>query len=270
MEDSIAQSAGVDISKDTIDVYLHPAGAARRLTNDAEGFSALIAWFGRFAISRIVFEPTGPYHRAFERRLGEAGLPLVKINPRQARRFAEAIGRLAKTDAVDAAMLARFGALIEPPSRPMPSQALDEMKELHIARSALVKDRIAAKNREHTRRAPLLKRQAAERLKQIERQIAAIDAALRTILNAEPILKARFEILHSIPVSVRQPRSRFWSRSPNSARSRTRLPPASPVSRPWPAIQARPAASASSEAAAPSCGRRSICPPSSPSGSTIQ
>jgi transposase len=199
MEDSIAQSAGVDISKDTIDVYLHPAGAARRLTNDAEGFSALIAWFGRFAISRIVFEPTGPYHRAFERRLGEAGLPLVKINPRQARRFAEAIGRLAKTDAVDAAMLARFGALIEPPSRPMPSQALDEMKELHIARSALVKDRIAAKNREHTRRAPLLKRQAAERLKQIERQIAAIDAALRTILNAEPILKARFEILHSIP-----------------------------------------------------------------------
>jgi transposase len=199
MEDSIAQTAGVDISKDTLDVHLHPAGATRRFANDARGFAALIAWLGGFAISRIVFEPTGPYHHAFERRLGKAGLPLVKVNPRQARRFAEAIGRLAKTDAVDAAMLARFGALLEPPVRPMASQSLDEMKELHIARRALVKDRVAAKNREHTRRSPLLKRQAAERLKQIERQIAAIDAALRSIRDADPVLKARFEILHSIP-----------------------------------------------------------------------
>lgn len=199
MEDSIAQSAGVDISKDTLDVHLHPGGTARRFANDAEGLSALTVWLAGFSINRIVFEPTGPYHRTFERQLGRAGLPLVKVNPRQARRFAEAIGRLAKTDAVDAAMLARFGALIEPPSRPIASEALDEMKELHIARRALVKDRAAAKNREYTRRASLLKRQAAERLKQIERQITAIDAALRTILEADDILKARFEILHSIP-----------------------------------------------------------------------
>jgi transposase len=199
MEDRIAQSAGVDISKDTLDVHLHPAGAVQRFTNAPEGFATLIAWLGGFAVDRVVFEPTGPYHRAFERRLGEAGLPLVKVNPRQARRFAEATGRLAKTDAVDAAMLARFGALLEPPVRPMASQALDEMKELHIARRALVKDRVAAKNRDHTRRSPLLKRQAAERLGQIERQIAAIDAALRAICDADPILAVRFEILHSIP-----------------------------------------------------------------------
>jgi transposase len=115
------------------------------------------------------------------------------------RRFAEATGRLAKIDATDAAMLARFGALLEPPARPMASQALDEMKELHIARRALVKDRVAAKNRDHTRRSPLLKRQAAERLTQIERQIAAIDAALRKIRDADPVLKARFAIMHSIP-----------------------------------------------------------------------
>jgi transposase len=199
MPNMIAQSVGVDISKDTLDVHLHPAGASRRFANDAKGFSALIACLKGFAIARVVFEPTGAYHHAFERRLAEAGLPLAKVNPRQARRFAEAIGRHAKTDAVDAAMLARFAMLIEPPARPIVSATLDEMKELHVARRALVKDRVAALNRDKTRRSALLKRQAAERLRQIERQIAAIDAALRAQLAADPALKARFDILVSIP-----------------------------------------------------------------------
>ncbi len=199
MEDRIPQTAGVDISKDTLDVYLHPAGMARRFANDPNGLSALMAWFHGYVIPRIVFEPTGAYHHGFERRLAGAGWPLVKVNPRQARRFAEAIGCHAKTDPVDAVMLARFGALLQPPVRPVPSQALDEMKELHVARRALVKDRVAARNRNHIHRSLLLKRQAAERLQQIEHQIAAIDAALRTILEADAILKARFDILCSIP-----------------------------------------------------------------------
>lgn len=150
-------------------------------------------------VTRVAFEPTGAYHRGFERRLAAAGLPLCKVNPRQARRFAEAIGRHAKTDAVDAAMLARFAALIEPPARPVVSAILDEMKELHVAGRALVKDRTAALNRGQLRRAALLRRQAAERLRQIERQIDAIDTALWAYLAADPVLKARFDILVSIP-----------------------------------------------------------------------
>ena len=118
---TIAQSVGVDIAKDTFDVHLHPAGKVRRFANNARGCAALIVWLEDVAISRVAFEPTGAYHHAFERRLAEAGLPLVKINPRQARRFAEAIGRHAKTDAIDAAMLARFAALLEPPVRPVVS-----------------------------------------------------------------------------------------------------------------------------------------------------
>jgi transposase len=199
MSDSIAQSVGVDISKDTLDVHLHPAGQARRFANTAAGWRALIAWLAPISVTRVAFEPTGAYHHGFERRLAEAGLPLCKVNPRQARRFAEAIGRLAKTDAVDAAMLARMAALLEPPVRPPLSARLDEMKELHIARRALVKDRTATLNRGHTRRSALLKRQAAQRLAQIERQIAAIDAALRAHLAADPALRARFDILVSIP-----------------------------------------------------------------------
>jgi transposase len=195
----IAQSVGVDIAKGALDVHLHPAGQVRRFANDARGCAALIAWLEGFAIARIAFEPTGAYHHAFERRLAEAGLPLVKVNPWQARRFAEAIGRQAKTDAVDAAMLARFAALLEPPVRPVVSATLDAMKELQVARRALVKDRVAARNRDHTHRSALLKRQARARLAQIDRQIAAIDTALQAQLAADPALQARFGILVSIP-----------------------------------------------------------------------
>lgn len=199
METSLAQNVGIDICKATLDVHLHPAGSARQFTNDAKGITSLIGWLGQHDIARIVFEPTGPYHHRFERRLGEEGLPLAKVNPMQARRFAQAVGTHAKTDVIDAAMLARMGALLTPPVRPITAHAIDEMKELHIARLALVKDRTAAKNRSHACRSPLLKRHAAQRLAQIDRQIAAIDAALKARLQSEPELVARFDILVSIP-----------------------------------------------------------------------
>jgi len=147
----------------------------------------------------VVFEPTGPYHRAFEHALAKAGLPLVKVNPRQARRFAEATGKLAKTDRLDAALLARMGALLAIEPRPARSKALAELKELHIAREALVKDRTAAKNRAKIRTLALLKRQNAQRLDQIERQIAAIDAAILAFIEANAELAKRFAILTSIP-----------------------------------------------------------------------
>lgn len=195
----IAQTLGVDISKATLDVYLHPQAAARQFPNTTAGIAALLAWLQTYPISRVVFEPTGAYHRLLERQIGRAGLSMVKVNPLQARRFAEAVGRRAKTDAVDAAMLARFGALDELQSRPMVSQTLSEMKDLLVARRGLVKDRVAATTRNHVYQAPLLKRLAAQRLRQVERQIAAIDVALRALCHAEPGLKARLDILVSIP-----------------------------------------------------------------------
>jgi len=159
----------------------------------------LLVWLAQHPVSRVVLEPTGAYHHCLERQLGQAGLPMVKVNPLQARRFAEAIGRRAKTDAVDAAMLARFGALDELQARPMLSQTLSDMKELLVARRGLVKDRVAATNRDHVHRAPLLKRLAAQRLRQVECQVVAIDAVLRALCWADPDLKARLDILISIP-----------------------------------------------------------------------
>ena len=199
MTATIAQTVGVDISKLTLDVYLHPQATARQFPNTAAGITALLAWLGQTTVHRVVFEPTGPYHRILERQLGNAGVPMVKVNPLQARRFAEAIGQRAKTDAVDAAMLARFGALDALQTRPVVSQTLSTMKELLVARRGLVKDRVAATNRNHVHRAPLLKRLADQRLRQVERQIAAIDAELRALCRADAELKARLDILVSIP-----------------------------------------------------------------------
>jgi transposase len=134
MTQSSAETIGVDVSKDHLDVALYPADAAKRFTNDTKGHRSLIAWLTSRQVERVVFEATGPYHRAFERKLASAGLPMAKINPRQARRFAEASGKLAKTDAMDAAMLARFGALLTPQTHQPVSETLDEMKELHNAK----------------------------------------------------------------------------------------------------------------------------------------
>ena len=134
MLSTIAQTVGIDISKATLDVYLHPQASARQFPNTAAGIATLLTWLAQGAVHRVIFEPTGAYHHRLERQLGNAGLPMVKVNPLQARRFAEAIGQRAKTDAVDAAMLARFGALDALQVRPMVSQTLSDMKELLVAR----------------------------------------------------------------------------------------------------------------------------------------
>lgn len=80
MNGTIAQSVGVDISKDTLDVHAHPGGASRRFGNNAKGFKALVAWLGGFEVLRVVFEPTGAYHHDFERHLAQAAFALVKVN----------------------------------------------------------------------------------------------------------------------------------------------------------------------------------------------
>ena len=98
-------------------------------------------------MERIVYEPTGSYHRGFEDALSAVGLPLVKANPLQARRFAQACGQRAKTDRVDALMLARMGMALQPERTRVPSKTQRNLKDLAVARQALIKDRTAAKNR---------------------------------------------------------------------------------------------------------------------------
>ncbi|MER8596265.1 transposase [Mesorhizobium sp. M1182] len=194
---------GIDISKDHLDAHRLSDGASRRFANDSRGHKAFMSWLSPSRLDppgvRIVYEPTGPYHRAFERKLAAAGLALVKVNPRQARRFAEATGRIAKTDRLDAAMLARMGALLDLEARPVRSPILNDLKDLHMAREALVKNRTAARNRAKALTLPILKRHNAQQLRQIERQMAAVEKEITALIQSDPDLSRRFAILVSIP-----------------------------------------------------------------------
>lgn len=190
---------GADISKDHIDLYSLPSGETLKVANDRKGFAAILKWIGTKGVERIVYEPTGPYHKAFERFMVVQRLTLSKVNPRSARRFCEATGRLAKTDRIDAAMLARYGTLLQPRLLHANTQTQNDLKELHMARLALIKDRTAAKNRAKNLSSPLLKRHNADRLRQIDRQIKAVDEAIMSLIGEDATLKARFDILISVP-----------------------------------------------------------------------
>lgn len=187
---------GVDISKDWLDAHRLLDQAERRFANSKTGWRALIKWSGD---ASIAFEPSGPYHRGLERALAMAGRPAVKINPLQARRFAEAAGTRAKTDPLDARLLARMADALDLQPTPTISETLRQLKELQGARQALVKDRTAAKNRAQYLANSLLKRQAADRLKHIEAQMKAIDAEIDCLCKTDADLAEKRRILASIP-----------------------------------------------------------------------
>jgi transposase len=194
-----SSTIGVDVSKDWLDAHRLSDGADRRFGNDNAGRRALIKWLSATPVKLVVFEPTGPYHRALERSLDAAGLPMAKVNPRQARRFAEAAGKLVKTDRADAAMLARMGEVLQLEARPCVSRDIADLKELHLARCVLVKDRTAAKNRSKSLSITLLKRQNVRRLAEIEEKIREIETAIKQRIDQDAELARRFDILLSIP-----------------------------------------------------------------------
>ena len=196
---SILRTVGIDISKDWLDAFAAPEGRVSRFPNDSAGFRKLIAWIGS-GIDRIAYEPTGAFHRDFEDTLLKAGLPLYAINPFQVRSFARSIGRRAKTDAVDARMLATMASAIEE-LRPTEarSEGQRELAELQQIRDALVRDRTAITNRSRNLRTPVGKRVTRQRLRQIDRQLKLIDAEIRQRIGEEKEMERRAEILTSIP-----------------------------------------------------------------------
>lgn len=194
MQDTI----GIDVSKSLMDAFCLTTGTHRQFTNDRSGCAMLLRWIGTAPV-RIVFEPSGPYHRLLEQLLTRAGIAMVKVGPRYARRFAEATGRLAKTDRIDAKLLARMGATLDLQARSGPSEVHRDLREMSLARRALIKDRTAARNREHVAQNAIIRRQLKARLSQIEKQIGEIEKAMSAIIAADEALARRLEILASIP-----------------------------------------------------------------------
>jgi transposase len=204
-----------------------------------------------------------------EEALDRAGLPLCRVNPRQARRFAEAAGQLAKTDRIDAELLARMGEALALGARPIASRRMTDLRELLTARRALSKDRTAALNRQKRLTVPLLKRQTAQRLKQVETQMAAVERAMRALIAEDPVLARRFDILVSIPgiaehaaFSLLIDLPELGTLDPKQAASLAGLG--------WPCVRGSPAAGLAEPTSGVDgngCVPRSICRPSSPAAS---
>ena len=126
---------GVDISKANMDVHLIPTGETQQFANSTVGFRRLIAWLRERPVSRVVCEPTGPWHRNFEQALGKAGLPLSRVNPLHRRgALPQALGQKAKTDAIDARILAAMGRVLDLPRSMPSSQWQTELREMYTAR----------------------------------------------------------------------------------------------------------------------------------------
>ena len=191
-------SIGIDISKDFLDAHRLSDGAATRFENSPAGFRTLSTWLGDDMPTRVVFEATGAYHRSFERAFS-GKLPLVKVNPLQARRFAQACGTRVKTDEVDAHMLASFGnALALEPDQPIDGKQF-ELKELFSSRGGLIKDRIRLTNRLHTQSLALVKRQTKARIDQITRQLKILQHDINKRVQDCPSRARANTILRSIP-----------------------------------------------------------------------
>ena len=129
---------GVDVAKDHLDVVIRPDGTHRRVPNTEDGLAELVALLRPVGPTAVVLEATGGYQRGVVAALSPAGLPVSVVNPARAREFARASGRLAKTDAVDAAVLAEFADRMRPPVRPLPAADAQRLRALFARRQQLV------------------------------------------------------------------------------------------------------------------------------------
>jgi transposase len=187
------------VCKAWLDVYLHPVGHGFRVPNDRLGLQRLKRELARQPVALLVMEATGKFHREAHRNLHAAGLRVAIVNPLRSRLFAEACGELAKTDAIDARLLALFAESLEPAATSPAPKALEELQELVHARTAAVKEATAVANRHGASRTGFLKAELARRLKALERHIARLETEIARRIANDPALSRRFEILTSIP-----------------------------------------------------------------------
>lgn len=190
---------GIDVCKDHLDVYLHPLAQRGRVTNDRDGIRHLRRRLAGHDVALIVMEATGKYHRLAHRSLSQSGLAVAVVNPLRSRLFAEANGTLAKTDRVDAKMLAILGQALGPQARPPAPEAIEVLQELVHACNAATAERTALANRLAASQAAFLRKELRGRLKSLEGHIERLETEIAARIAADPALARRYEILLSIP-----------------------------------------------------------------------
>ena len=188
---------GMDVSQDTVDVAVQP-GTAFQIANDEQGITGAVERLQALQPTLIVLEATGGLEVPLAGALAAVGLPVVVINPRQVRDFARATGQLAKTDRLDAQILARFAEAIRPPVRPVSDEQTQTLAALVARRRQLIELLTAEKNRLRLAARPIQKRLRAHIL-WLDKELEGLTTDLSTTMRDSPVWREKEEVLRSVP-----------------------------------------------------------------------
>lgn len=190
---------GIDVSKDRLDVHVLPAGECFIVARNAEGIDAAIARLGPLGVAAIGIEATGGFETVVAASLSAAGLPVVVVNPAQVRAFAHALGKRAKTDPIDALVIARFVEATKPEIRPLPDEDTRLLASLIARRRQIIQMIVAERQRERTLPGRSLKKSAARVVRVLEKELNVLDEGIDESVRGSPIWREKDELLQSVP-----------------------------------------------------------------------
>ncbi len=193
-----ATVVGIDVSKDRLDVHVEPSGDAFAIARDAAGLEALVERLKPLAVTTVAVEATGGFETIVAASLAAAKLPVVVVNPAQVRAFAQALGKRAKTDPIDAAVIARFVAATRPEVRPLPDAETQALSDLITRRRQIVAMIVAERQRE--KRAPQRTQKSILRLlKALQKELTEIEADIDDSVRGSPVWREKEDLLTSVP-----------------------------------------------------------------------
>ena len=189
---------GIDVAKAQVDVAIRPGGDRREVSNDPAGIAALVAQMQQLNPAALVLEATGGLELPLVAALAAASLPVVVVNPRQVRDFAKATGRLAKTDSLDAAVLAHFAEAVRPPQRPLRDAETQVLSSLVARRHQVMTMLVAERNRLSS--AAMAVRPSIEaHIAWLKQQLDDLDKGLRQTLRRSPVWREKDDLLRTVP-----------------------------------------------------------------------
>jgi transposase len=195
---STARFVGIDVSKDTLDVCVRPDGEEQVFPNDDVGIARLVERMGELVPELVVLEATGGLEVLVVAALSEAGLPVVVVNPRQTRYFAKSIGQLAKTDAIDARVIAHFAEAIHPAVRPVPDEQGRALAGT-LARRRQIVEMITAEHNRWRRAQGALQERISRHLTYLRNELSDLDAELGRQITQNPNWREKDQLLKSVP-----------------------------------------------------------------------
>jgi transposase len=190
---------GIDVSKDRLDVAARPSGEALIVPRNAAGLEELSARLTKLKPCVIALEATGGFETVAAAALSAAGLPVVVVNPAQIRHFAQAVGQRAKTDPIDAMVIAHFAEATRPEPRPLPDEATRLLADLLARRRQIIEMIGAERQREKRITVPRLKKSIARLLKALEKELASVDTDIDEAVRGSPAWRAAEDLLSSVP-----------------------------------------------------------------------